>query len=256
MADPHGDFIWYELMTNDADAATRFYAAVIGWDVDDDPEYRHIKAGDEFVGGMLPLTPDMTAHGARPQWVAYVAVDDVDAMVSAIGERGGRTLMPARDMEGVGRFAMVSDPQGAVFYVMKPTPPADRPDARSNAFSPTRDGSCSWNELATSDQAAAEHFYSTLFGWVKSGSMPMGEQGDYDFISHHHVPIGAIMRAPEGQATGWTHVFRVSGIDAAAARVTASGGQVTMPPHEVPGDDWVIRAIDPQGASFALVGSK
>ena len=119
MANKHGDFIWYELMTTDADAATAFYSAVLGWTItnpaNDGMDYREIQAVSEYIGGMLALTPEMTSGGARPSWIGYIAVNDVDASVASITAAGGRLTMPARELEGVGRFALVADPQGVPF---------------------------------------------------------------------------------------------------------------------------------------------
>ena len=131
MANHHGDFIWYELMTTDADAAHAFYEPVVGWRIEAKPsgsiDYRMITASEGNVAGLLPLTAEMTAGGARPAWVGYILVDDVDKMVESIEHGGGKVHMPAMTMDGIGRMAMVADPQGARFYIMTPTPPAHRP---------------------------------------------------------------------------------------------------------------------------------
>ncbi len=269
MTNKHGDFIWYELMTTDADAAARFYEAILPWTVGNQPDYREIQATEGGVGGMLPLTAEMTAGGARPAWVAYINVDDVDKMVESIEHGGGKVYMPARDMPGIGRFAMVADPQGASFYVMKPVPPADNPDMASNAFSydRPREGHCAWNELATSDPADALHFYGQRFGWVKDGEMDMGPMGTYEFIRHiGHAPdgspigkgmLGAVMpKMPQIPVSAWTFYFRVADIDAAAAAITANGGQILVGPMEIPGGEYSLNGMDPQGAAFGLVGKK
>jgi uncharacterized protein len=258
MANKHGDFIWYELMTTDADAAAAFYAKILPWTVGNQPDYREIQATEGGIGGMLPLTAEMTAGGARPSWVGYIMVNDVDKMVESVEHGGGRVYMPARDMAGVGRFAMVTDPHGAAFYVMKPAPPADKPDMSSNAFAAERpiDGHCAWNELYTTDPAGALHFYGVRFGWVKDGEMEMGEMGKYEFIRHGAM-IGAVMpRRPQAPLSAWNYYFRVADIDAAVAAVTANGGQVLQGPVDVPGGEFSLNGMDPQGAMFGLVGKR
>jgi uncharacterized protein len=259
MANKHGDFIWYELMANNADAAAAFYGPLLGWSVGNQPEYREIQAGDgEGVGGILALTPEMTSGGARPAWVGYIAVDDVDASVATIEAAGGRTYMPARDMAAIGRFAMVADPQGVPFYVMRPTPPADRPDAVSTAFAAEApaEGHCAWNELSTTDPEAAMAFYNTAFGWVKDGEMEMGPLGKYEFLRHGFM-LGAVMpKMPQQPAPAWTYYFRVPDIDAAVATIKESGGQILRGPDEIPGGEFSLNAMDPQGAAFGLVGKR
>src|SRR5215213_7647254 len=149
---PHGQLIWYELMTPDAEAAKTFYDSVVGWRIGEPVAefqgYRMIGRSDGgFAGGVLPLTDDMQQHGARPTWLGYVGVDDTDGSVAAIEQAGGKALMPAMDVPSVGRIAMVADPQGAPFYVMTPIPPAGEDKRASDVFSPDQSQRVSWNEL-------------------------------------------------------------------------------------------------------------
>jgi len=262
MSNKHGDFIWYELLTSDADASQNFYGQLLGWDfVDsgqDGKDYREISMNGNGIGGMLPLTPEMIKNGARPAWLGYVNVEDVDPMTEAIVSAGGQVHMEPQDIEGVGRFALVTDQQGAMFYVMKPTPPVDSPDASSMAFAATEPmvGHCAWNELATSDPDAALNFYHDLFGWEKAEEMDMGPMGTYSLLRHAFM-IGAIMNKPdEMPVSAWTFYFRVPDIDLAVDRIKASGGQILVEPVEIPGGDFTINAIDPQGATFALIGTR
>src|SRR5206468_9111410 len=155
-------------------ASKAFYDSVVGWNigepVDEFQGYRMIGRSDgKFAGGVLPLTDEMREHGARPTWLGYIGVDDVDAAVASIEQAGGRTLMPATDIPTVGRIAMVADPQGAPFYVMKPIPPANDPNAQSDVFSVDQPQHVRWNELATADQDAAIEFYTRQFGWTQEG---------------------------------------------------------------------------------------
>src|SRR6476661_563890 len=165
---PTGDFIWYELMTTDAGGAKAFYDAVVGWTIGEAaPEfggYRMIGRSDgKSAGGILPLTPEMQQHGARPMWLGYVNVENVDEAVAAIERADGKALMPAFDIPNVGRIAMAADPQGAPFYVMKPIPPAGQEKQGSDVFSPDQPQRVSWNELSTSDPAGARKFYGEQF---------------------------------------------------------------------------------------------
>jgi predicted enzyme related to lactoylglutathione lyase/uncharacterized protein YbaA (DUF1428 family) len=252
-----GDYVWYELLTRDADAAQAFYGAVLGWSFADSGQagmdYRILNAGPNSVGGLMAITEDMAAQGARPVWLGYVAVDDVDATVADAQARGGSVQMPAMDIPMVGRIAMLVDPHGVPFYVMKP-----QGSGKSLAFAydQPRLGHCAWNELVTPDQDAAWSFYGGLFGWTKDGEMDMGPMGTYQFIRRGGV-IGAMMRgAAEMGPPRWTQYFRVANIDTAKAAVEAGGGQVVHGPVEIPGGDYSMNCIDPQGASFGLVGGQ
>ena len=262
MTNQHGDFIWYELMTTDLAASAAFYGPLLGWTFppakSEPDDYLEIQTGDEFVGGVLRLTPDMISCGCQPSWIGYIAVDDVDASVAGIEADGGKTLMPARDMRGVGRFAMVADPQGLAFYVMKGVVEGGVSTAFAE-FSP-REGHCAWNELVTTDQSAAMAFYTGAFGWKKDGEMDMGPMGSYEFLRARKEGggmIGAVMTViKEKPVPGWTYYFRVANLDAAIAAVGENGGQIVYGPQEIPGGDFVVNGLDPQGAMFALIGAK
>lgn len=257
---PTGDFIWYELMTPDAEAAKTFYDAVVGWDFGESSAeyngYRMINTRDgSFAGGVLPITPEMQEHGARPTWLGYLYVSDVDSKVGSIETAGGKTYMAPTDIPNVGRIAMVTDPQGAPFYVMKPIPPTGRENEPSTVFSPDKPGRCAWNELSTSDPVAARRFYEEQFGWTTDNFMPMGEHGEYRFIDHHGLTLGAIAGNMGEQPPHWRFYFRVPFVSEAKEAVEAKGGKVLMGPMEVPGGDHIVIGMDPQGAEFALVGA-
>ena len=259
---PHGTYIWYELLTSDAEGAKAFYEAVVpGWKVGEASAehqgYREINiSGGSHAGGMMQLTEQMLTGGARPVWLGYVGVDDVDATVAAVQSKGGQVQLPAFDIPGIGRIAMVTDPQGNPFYVMR-----GAIEAASDAFSTDVPGHVSWNELCATDPIAAREFYGELFGWTSDDFMPMGELGEYRFFAHNGQTIGAVYQPQnEGfagkQATGWRYYIRVPSIAAAKSAIEQNGGTVEMGPHEVPGGDWIIIGTDPQGAEFALVGGQ
>lgn len=265
MTNKHGDFVWYELMTSDADAAGDFYGKVIGWTSTSagmaDMDYRFFSSGDgsdnkDGVGGYMAITPEMAEHGSRPCWVGYIAVDDADDTAASISATGGSVLMPAMDLEGVGRMAMVTDPQGASFYVMKGA--SDETSYSFAALDP-KDGHCAWNELSTSDPEAAKAFYAAQFGWTKDGDMDMGPMGKYEFLkaSGDRFALGAVMPLmPEMPVSAWSFYFRVPDIDAAADIIKANGGTVFAEPMEIPGGEYSLNASDPQGAAFGLVGPR
>jgi hypothetical protein len=254
-----GSHIWYELMTTDSDAATKFYGAVVpGWSIGEpiggDQDYRMIGRSDGgFAGGVLKLNAEMQSHGAQPIWMGYIGVDDVDATVTRVEAKGGKALMAAFDIPQ-GRIAMVADPQGNPFYVMKPIPPADKPDAQSDVFATEGAERVNWNELSTPDPVAARAFYGELFGWTSDEFMPMGELGEYRFFHHKDVRIGAVSGLTPGATQGWRYYIGVPSITKSVEAVKAGGGMIALDPMEVPGGSHITIGHDPQGAEFALVG--
>jgi predicted enzyme related to lactoylglutathione lyase len=246
-------FIWYELMTTAPDLAAKFYGAVVGWSVGDsgqtDKTYQQWSIGGQTVGGLMAIPQDASEHGMRPMWAGYLNVDNVDASIAAIKAAGGAVHMPGTDIPGIGRFAMVSDPQGAIFYVM--TPISAQP---SPSFSPGAAGHGGWNELHTSDWPAALKFYGEQFGFGKTDAMDMGPGGTYLLFNTGEGPVGGMFNNSDFPRPMWLYYFNVDDIEAAKTRVEGAGGAVLNGPHQVPTGDWILQARDPQGAMFALVG--
>jgi predicted enzyme related to lactoylglutathione lyase len=250
----YGQFVWCELMTTDTVAATAFYRAVLGWGARDaepaDHPYTILSAGETPVAGLMGMPRAARDAGARPGWIGYVAVDDVDAMAVRVGAAGGTVHHAADDIPGVGRFAVVGDPQGAIFVLFKSFDPGQAPAAAG--WTP---GHVGWHELHTGDPEAAFAFYAGLFGWTKADALDMGPMGIYQMFAAAGLPIGGIMpRGAEMPRPAWLYYFTVDNIAAAVARVRAAGGAVDSGPLEVPGALWIVGGRDPQGALFALVG--
>lgn len=115
-----GSFCWNELNTWDLEKAKSFYGELFGWSFDklENPstEMYSFKNRDKENGTLFKMTEHM--KGAPPAWVVYFAVEDCDATVAKILEKGGRVFMPAMDIEP-GRFSIVADPWGAVLSVIQ-----------------------------------------------------------------------------------------------------------------------------------------
>ena len=251
-----GHFVWYDVMTSDTKAAQSFYCSVIGWEAKDsgmtDRAYTLFSAGPVTVGGLMPIPDEARAMGARPGWTGYIAVDDVDAYAARVKAAGGAVHRAPDDIPGVGRFAVVADPHGAVFILFK-----GASDEGPPAAVPGTPGHVGWHELHAGDGEKAFAFYSGLFGWSKSEAMPMGEMGVYQIFAINGAQAGGMMtKMPQTPAPFWLYYFIVDAIDAAAARVKTAGGQILHGPMEVPGGRWVVQCLDPQGAIFAMVAPK
>jgi len=119
-----GAFVWNELATTNTTKASEFYSGLFGWKPDVQQfgplEYTIFQNGERGAGGMFQITPEM--KGLPPHWLVYFSVEDCDATVKKATELGARTMKPAEDIPGVGRFAILLDPQGAAFAVIKTQP--------------------------------------------------------------------------------------------------------------------------------------
>ena len=245
-------FVWVELMTGDLPAATVFYTRVVGWGARDagtpGMDYTLLTTGDAPVAGMMETPAALKAMGAPSAWSGYIAVDDVDAMSARLLQAGGKVLRPADDIPGIGRFAVVADPQGASFVLFKPMP-SEAPPAPP---APGAIGTTSWRELRAMDGPAVFDFYAALFGWTRGEAHSIGDMGIYQVFEIDGVPAGGIVtKQADAPSPGWRYYFSVDAIDAAAQRVTAHGGTIEMEPI-LAGGGWILHARDPQGAVFSL----
>jgi predicted enzyme related to lactoylglutathione lyase len=246
--------LWYELMTTDPTAAEAFYKAVVGWTSapfpgSPDPYTVFSRSGGAQVAGLMKTPAGMNAP---PFWAMYVGVPDLDKGAAHIKRLGGSECSPVIEVPTVGRMQMVNDPQGAAFYIYEPSGDP-RPEG------PPEVGEGSWHELMTTDAQAAMKFYTEIFGWQPSETMDMGAMGKYHMFNRPHGMIGGMMNKPPEMAQvppNWQIYFRVPDITAATERIKANGGQILNGPMEVPGGDWIVNAMDPQGAAFALHARK
>ncbi|KAA0972137.1 VOC family protein [Aureimonas fodinaquatilis] len=256
MTNRQGIPIWYELISADADAAERFYGHVLGWQFERMPatpelDYRVANAGSTAVSGVMqqPAGEDMPRR-----WLVYFGVDDVDSSAQTAEQVGASIHVPPTDIPDVGRFAFLSDPFGALFYLMRGASEEDSQAFKCGQRAPQ--GHAVWNELTSPDPDAAIAFYGTLLGLRKEGGMPMGELGEYSFIHAGPNCIGAVMgEVPNGQA-GWLVYFAVDDIDAAVERFGQAGGTAIQGPDEIPGNCFAFVGEDDQGSRFGLVGPR
>ena len=248
-----GQNVWFDLMTTDLEGAKSFYTAVIGWttqpfpDADPTKPYTMWVAGDEAIGGVMELPREARSHGAPPHWIAYTTVDDVDATVTKAKELGGAVYTGPMDIPSVGRFAVLADPQGAVFAVFKPLEATDAPSDAPGQFS--------WSELNATDYEAAWSFYSTLFGWKHRSSMEMGPGETYFMWTDAEGKTKGGMSNLAKQMnvpSHWLHYVTVADIHQTLERIKDKGGKILNGPMEIPGDDLIAQCLDPQGAAFAI----
>jgi hypothetical protein len=119
----HGTFYWNELMTRDAEKAKKFYAGTLGWSFEAMPmadgTYWVAKSGSGMVGGIFTLSSPQF-DGVPESWMAYIAVDDVDARVKKAQASGATLMRPIFDIPGVGRIAILKEPGGAGIGWMTP----------------------------------------------------------------------------------------------------------------------------------------
>ncbi|HEY7029839.1 MAG TPA: VOC family protein [Thermomicrobiales bacterium] len=245
-----GRFVWRDLQTSDPERAKAFYTELFGWTVKPmgmgDFTYDMLANGGKEFGGIVPLDP---ASGAPSHWVSYVHVPSVDESVDAAGRLGGTVYLSPTDIPGVGRFAIVADPQGAV---VSPFTSADESDDWPTEMSMPPVGDVTWNELITADVEGAKRFYGDVIGWqFEASDMPGPVQ--YHILKQGDRWYGGLMQKPdEVPVSLWVIYYHVADLDQTLTEIARLGGQPAGEVIEVPNIGRVSWATDPTGALFAL----
>jgi predicted enzyme related to lactoylglutathione lyase len=170
-------FVWHDLNTKDLAGSKRFYGEIFNWKLDASANgpYVHITAGDKMIGGMRQMSPQ---ESQPPNWLGYIGVADVAATVGKITSAGGKIYMPTTTMPNVGTFAVTGDPSGAAFAPWK----SARAGEDVEHAGPPPVGAFCWDELVTTDPAAASTFYANVFGWAPKAEN-MGAAGTYTLFN-------------------------------------------------------------------------
>lgn len=249
-----GHFVWHELLTTDTESAADFYRTVAGWKPEAwpaDPTYTIWLTRDGPMGGLKSLPEDARRMGAMPNWLPYIGTEDTEVAVWEAQRLGGKVIKNTAAIPTVGTFAVLQDPQGAVFAVLEP-------EQAPEPTWPPKLGDFSWHELATSDRDGAFRFYSALFGWEKTSSFDMGPDGIYQMYGWKGRELGGMYNKSKDMPAPphWISYIRVTSAPVVAETAKSKGARIVVGPMEVPGGDWIAAGLDPQGAEFALHSTK
>jgi predicted enzyme related to lactoylglutathione lyase len=246
---PAGTPSWVDLGAPDVDVAARFYSSLFGWSIEEGPPeaggYRMCMLNGLPVAG---LGPQMNSD-VPPYWSTYVTVDDADKTTEVAKEAGGQVIVAPMDVFTAGRMAIYLDTVGAPVSVWQP---GDHTGARLV----NEPGTFCWNELMTREPGSAKDFYSRVFGWEpREESMP---GGTYTIFYLGDRGVAGLM-AMEGDAwpaeipSNWLVYFAVDDCDASAARIVELGGEMKMPPMDIPTVGRFAVTTDPGGATLAII---
>jgi predicted enzyme related to lactoylglutathione lyase len=250
-------FVWHDLMTSDVEGAKRFYGELVNWTFKKDANspYTMAFSDGKDVAGLLPLDAKMKAP---PHWIGYIAVADVDAHVKTLEKQGAKVLAPVMLLPDVGKWAVIADPQGAVFAAFQ-YQGKTAPKPETNEM-PAPYTFC-WDENLTADPDAAANFYATAFGW-KVDKMDMAAFGSYWLLRRPGVKgpdgmdksAGGVMQRPPGMpVSAWMTYLAIPDADASAEKAKRLGANVVMPPTDIPNIGRFFSAIDPQGAALGFL---
>lgn len=243
---------WTELLTSDLSAATSFYQAVFGWDIQTMPmssgDYAVATVAGEPGAGMMQRPQDEIPV----YWGVYFTVSDAADSVAKARQLGATVIMEPMEAPEVGTFAVLQDPQGGVFNIMQYKEPEHEAHQRDWVANFGIHGAFSWYELRVPDAAAIAPFYADLFGWtLRVDQMGMGP---YHIITVGGVDIGGILSVkPDEMPPHWGAYITVENLDAVLDSVRAEGGSILFDPVDVPRVGRFTMIADPQGGTLAAM---
>lgn len=238
-----GKFIWRDLLTNDVPRAQRFYGALFGWAFETvaGGKYVVILRDGTPIGGIVAATKTRVKVD---QWVSWLSVADVDSAVGIVREAGGQVIRGPLDLEGRGRLAVVTDPQGALLVVGR-TADGDPRDEEAPV------GGWLWTELWTNDKPSSLGFYQRLAGYATEERELAGVP--YSVLTGGGAPRAGVVKIPfEGVATNWLPYVRVADVDATITRVQELGGRILVGPQDNRRRGTAAIVADPTGAAFVI----
>jgi predicted enzyme related to lactoylglutathione lyase len=240
-----GTFVWRELMTDDVDAARRFYADLFAWSWKGEPmgpagTYWLASRGERQVAGVTGKPPGVAMPSS---WSSYVLVDDVDGCAARCRAEGGRVLKEPMDIPGVGRFAVLADRWGAAFLpfrssVDEPPPPRGMPPP----------GTFCWETLVTPDVEGAIAFYGRVVGFG-TGATPNGAG---KVFTAGGFPVADLQPSRGGAPSSWSTYVAVEGAEATRDRAARLGARVLLPRLDIEKVGVISFIADPGGAALGL----
>lgn len=240
-----GKVVWHDLLTPDLAAAKRFYGGLFGWTFKDRGDYSVALNGDVPIAGLAANPKKSDSKESAGWWLVYLSVPDVDKAAAVAGSAGGKVLKGPGDMVGRGRYAVVTDPQGAPLILLraKDGDPSDGPPAVNGWL---------WNELWSSDPAASRVFYDKLAD-LDASPVPGKADKEYWVLGRDGKWRFGVTGLPfEDLRSQWVPCIRVADLAKVLAGVKANGGRILIRPDHALNNGTVAVVQDPWGALFMV----
>ncbi len=232
---------WVDVSSDNVAASAGFYSGLFGWDAMEVPDgggYTMLLQAGKAVAAV-----GVNQGGGPSSWSTYIATADADATAAKITAAGGSLMIDVMDIFDAGRMAFALDPQGVLFGIWQP-------GTHKGAELVNEPFAYTWAELNTTDAAAAQSFYSAVFGWEPQ-ALEGGEVFDYAMQKVAGRVVGGIM-AMEGVPPAWGVYFAVEDTDATIAQAEQLGGSTLRAAADTDFGRMAMLA-DPDGAAFAVI---
>ena len=240
-----GTFIGADLITEDAEAASRFYADLFGWDVEkvEDGGYR-INHKGRLIASISKIDPS-DGDAKKSFWLVAIAVNDLKQTMRSAAENNAEVYEEVTKIENYGKFAVIGDGEKApVMFIQSGKTPIG---------GTTGPGSWVWAELWTDDIDKATTFYADVVG-VGHDTTDRGGRA-YHLFTSQGEPRTGIVKIPkelENVEPGWAPYVDVEDLDATKARVKELGGRVIFATDHNPERGAIALIIDPTGAALFI----
>lgn len=243
-----GRWATVDLFTDDVAAAERFYGKVFGWTFERFGEGKKIyalaRSGGQRVGGVAYIEKAKASNRAG-RWIGMLSVPDVVVAAGYVGKAGGKVMLEPRNLPGRGKAALVSDPEGAPFGLIR-TSSGDPVDELGD------DNTWLWGELWSHDPAAMAAFYKGLGVFTPQRENTEAEPTEY-FLMAGGYPRAGIIRSPRDNIPAvWLPYIRVASLTQTLERVTQAGGRVVLAPDPKIRGGRIAIFIDPVGAPVGI----
>jgi hypothetical protein len=245
-----GKWVWADLVTHDVARAAAFYGDVFGWTfetyggADDTDTYTLALADGVPIGGLVFDARPGDDRAAASRWIGLMSVTDVGAAVTAARNGGAQVAMPARVLGARGETAVLVDPEGGVFGVVR-SAAGDPPDFLADV------GEWLWIELWATDPARLAGFYQAVGGYEPAVPAAPDAKLAYVLGRDGRARAGILPRPAGVRSTAWLPYIRVASVTATMAKAEAAGARRVAGPY-TRGDATVAVLVDPVGAPVAI----
>jgi len=230
-----GDFVWFDLVTDDTRAAKTFYAHMFGWEFSRGDEYSIIRSAGEYIGS-IAYDAELADEKQDALWIGSISVPDVDAAVAAARSAGGTILVAPEMLDGRGRSAVIEDPQGGVVALLRTT-------QGDPVYEQVISGDWLWVHLWTPDVDASAEFYEKALGYGRHGNL----------LQYFSASRATLVETDwQDIPAHWLPMVLVPDIGEAVGRVRQLGGIVHLEPSPGMGDGRMALVADPTGGAFLM----